>query len=89
MCSSDLAFTEVILFLAPFVIYAAYLWITRSSALDIEHWRLRRLITLAIVSVALILVSFIYFAHFEGAPPGSTYTPAHMENGQFVPGTIK
>ncbi|MGH6788634.1 MAG: DUF6111 family protein [Pseudolabrys sp.] len=83
------AFTEVILFLAPFVIYAVYLWATRSSALDVQHWPLSRLITLAIISVVLILGSFIYFAHFEGAPPGSTYTPAHMENGQFVPGTIK
>jgi len=83
------AFTEVILFLAPFVIYASYLWVTRSSALDIEHWPLPRIITLTIISIVLILGSFIYFAHFEGAPPGSTYTPAHMENGQFVPGTIK
>ena len=33
--------------------------------------------------------SFIYFAHFTGAPPGSTYVPAHIENGKFVPGQTK
>jgi hypothetical protein len=31
----------------------------------------------------------VYFAHFTGAPVGSTYIPAHMENGKFVPGTTK
>ena len=30
--------------------------------------------------------SFVVLAHFSGAPPGSTYIPAHMENGKFVPG---
>jgi hypothetical protein len=28
-------------------------------------------------------------AKFSGAPPNSTYVPAHIENGQFVPGTTK
>ena len=48
-------------------------------------------VLVASVLVALVLVvgSFIYFAHFSGAPPGSTYIPAHMENGKFVPGTTK
>ena len=27
-----------------------------------------------------------FFAQFSGAPPGSTYVPAHIENGKFVPG---
>jgi len=44
---------------------------------------------LAIVALLLVLGSFIYFAHFSGAPPGSTYVPAHMEDGKFVPGTTK
>ena len=34
-------------------------------------------------------VSFFYFAEYTGAPPGSTYIPAHLENGKFVPGTTK
>jgi hypothetical protein len=28
-------------------------------------------------------------AHFSGAPPGSTYEPAHVEDGQFVPGRTR
>ena len=33
--------------------------------------------------------SFAMFAQFSGAPPGSTYIPAHIENGKFVPGTTR
>jgi len=77
---------------------------TRMFADDEEHRRARNLPAIvaglndlklhaetAIKSGALLLVlgSFIYFAHFSGAPPGSTYVPAHMEDGKFVPGTTK
>jgi hypothetical protein len=36
-----------------------------------------------------MIASFILIAHFSGAPPGSTYVPAHMEDGRLVPGTSK
>jgi hypothetical protein len=32
---------------------------------------------------------FIVLAHFGGAPPHSTYTPAHIEDGKLVPGTTR
>jgi hypothetical protein len=32
-------------------------------------------------------MSFLFLAQFGGAPPRSTYVPAHMENGRLVPGT--
>ncbi len=82
-------FTEVVLFLAPFVLYAFFLWTTQAGVLDIKSWPIARVATLAIAALLLVLGSFIYFAHFSGAPPGSTYVPAHMEDGKFVPGTTK
>ncbi len=36
-----------------------------------------------------LVLSFILLAHFSGAPPNSTYIPAHIENGKFVPGVEK
>jgi len=81
--------TEVLLFLTPFALYAVFLWATKSGVLDLKSWPLMRVVTLAIVALLLVLGSFIYFAHFSGAPPGSTYVPAHMEDGKFVPGTTK
>jgi cytochrome c oxidase assembly factor CtaG len=81
--------TEVILFITPFVLYAAFLIATRAGVLDAEQWPLSRLAWLTIAALLLVVGSFIYFAHFTGAPVGSTYVPAHMENGKFVPGTTR
>jgi hypothetical protein len=81
--------TEIALFLAPFVLYAAFLWATRAGMLDPQHWPLARVLTLATVALVLMLGSFILFAHFGGAPVGSTYIPAHMDNGKFVPGQTR
>ena len=82
-------FTEIILFAAPFVLYAVFLWATKAGVLDPQSWPLARLAWLTIAALALMLGSFLYFAHFSGAPPGSTYVPAHMENGKFVPGQTR
>ncbi len=82
-------FTEILLFVAPFVLYAVFLWATKAGVLDVESWPSSRLAWLTIVSLALVLGSFLYFAHFSGARPGSEYVPAHLENGKFVPGITK
>ena len=82
-------FTEIALFLTPFVLYAVFLWATKAGVMDTNSWPLVRVATVAIAALALVRGSFIYFAHFSGAPPGSTYVPAHIENGKFVPGATK
>ena len=81
--------TELILFLVPFALYAVFLWATKSKILDPESWPVSRLVSLTIVAFLLMIGSFIYFAQFRGAAPGSTYVPAHIENGKFVPGRAK
>jgi lipid-A-disaccharide synthase-like uncharacterized protein len=84
-----IGFTEITLFAAPFVLYAVFLWATRTGVMDPEFWPVSRLITLAILSFALVIGSFVYFANYTGAPPGSTYVPAHIEDGKFVPGQVR
>jgi len=74
-------FTEVVLFLMPFVLYAVFLWATKAGVMDPQSWPLSRLLSLAIAALVLVVGSFIYFAHFYGVTPGSTYVPAHIENG--------
>jgi hypothetical protein len=81
--------TEIALFAAPFVLYVVFLWATRAGVMHPDSWPLSRLITLAILSFALVIGSFIYFANYTGAPPGSTYVPAHIEDGKFVPGRVR
>jgi hypothetical protein len=82
-------FSEIGLFLTPFVIYAAFLIATRAGVLDPAAWTLRRVAGLVIVSLVLVVGSFLLLAQFSGAPPGSTYVPAHVEDGKFVPGTTR
>ena len=82
------ALTEVVLFLAPFAAYAAYLWFTNTPVFDQEHWTIRVLSTLAITALTLTAGCFILLVHFSGAPVGSNYVPAHVENGKFIPGRL-
>ena len=81
--------TEVAIFLIPFAVYALFLIATRSGLLVQSSWPVQVVAKLALGSLLLVLVSFILLAHFSGAPPNSTYIPAHIENGKFVPGVEK
>jgi hypothetical protein len=52
-------------------------------------WPLYIIARLALGSLLLVIVSFILLAHFSGGAPHSTYVPAHIEDGKFVPGVEK
>ena len=83
------AFTEIGIFLIPFAVYALFLLATRSGLLAQSSWPTHVIAKLALGSLGLVIVSFVLLAHFSGAPPNSTYIPAHIENGKFVPGVEK
>jgi hypothetical protein len=78
--------TEVGIFLIPFAVYALFLISTRSGLLAQSSWPAQLIAKLVLGSLLLVVVSFILLAHFSGAPPHSTYVPAHVEDGKFVPG---
>jgi hypothetical protein len=80
---------EVALFLAPFVLYALFLWATRAGILHPDQWRPQVLAVLSLAAIVLTAVGFVLIAEYTGAPAHSTYVPAHLENGQLVPGTMK
>jgi len=81
--------TEFALFLTPFAVYAFFLWATRAGVLDPAQWTLSRIAWLSIAALLLMIGSFIVLAQWGGSPPGSTYVPAHIEDGTFVPGETK
>jgi hypothetical protein len=83
------AFTEIGIFLIPFAVYALFLVATRSGLLVQSSWPVHVIAKLALGALLLVVVSFILLAHFSGAAPNSTYIPAHIENGKFVPGVEK
>ena len=81
--------TEIALFLVPFAGYAIFLWATRAGVLAPASWPLRRLLSLTAAALVLLLGSFLVIAQFDRYDAGSTYLPAHLENGKLVPGGAK
>ena len=80
---------ELALFLAPFALYALFLWATRAGVLHPDSWPPHRLAWLTIAALVLMIASFVLVAEFAGAPPQSAYVPAHVEDGKLIPGTVK
>jgi uncharacterized protein DUF6111 len=81
--------TEIGIFLIPFAAYAVYLIATRSGVLTASSWPAHLIAKLVLGSLLLVVVSFVLLAQFSGAPPNSTYVPAHLENGRLVDGVEK
>jgi hypothetical protein len=77
---------ELGIFLIPFAVYAAFLIANRVDFMVASAWPAHIVVRLSLAAVLLVVVSFILLAHFSGAPPDSTYIPAHIENGKLVPG---
>ncbi len=83
------ALTEIGIFLIPFAVYALFLIATRSGLLVQSSWPLQVIGKLLLGALLLVIASFVLLAQFSGAPPNSTYVPAHLENGRLVPGVEK
>ena len=83
------ALTEIGIFLIPFAVYALFLISTRSGLLTSSSWPAIIVGRLLLGSLLLVILSLILLAQFSGAPPNSTYFPAHVENGRLVPGVEK
>ena len=81
--------TEIGVFLIPFAVYAIFLFATRSGVTLPASWPLDMIAKLTLAALVLVIVSFVLLAELTGAPPNSTYVPAHIENGRLVPGAEK
>jgi Family of unknown function (DUF6111) len=83
------ALTEIGIFLIPFAVYALFLVASRSRLMTRSSWPVIIIARLLVGSLLLVVLSLILLAQFTGAPPHSTYVPAHVENGRLVPGVEK
>ncbi len=81
--------TEIGIFLIPFGVYVLFLVATRSGLLVPVSWPLHLVARLTVAALVLVIASLVLLAQFSGAPPRSTYVPAHVENGRLVPGVEK
>jgi hypothetical protein len=77
-------FFETALFLLPFLVYGLLLLFRRRSMFNLQAWERAPLLSLLMVSVLCVAIGLALFAHYGGAPAGSAYIPAHMENGKLI-----
>ncbi|BAM91568.1 conserved hypothetical protein [Bradyrhizobium oligotrophicum S58] len=78
--------TEIGIFLIPFAIYVLFLFATQAGLLVPANWPLHLVAKLTVAALVLVIASLVLVAEFSGAPPRSTYVPAHVENGRLIPG---
>ncbi|MGA2054433.1 MAG: DUF6111 family protein [Bradyrhizobium sp.] len=83
------ALTEIGIFLIPFAVYALFLVGTRSELMTRSSWPVIIVGRLLVGSLLLVVLSLILLAQFSGAPPNSTYFPAHLDKGRLIPGVEK
>jgi Family of unknown function (DUF6111) len=79
---------QLLLFLLPFIGYAFYLYFSSLDPLKREAWENSPVYWLAVIGLVLTIAGFVVTATFSGAPPGATYTPAQMHEGQIEPGHL-
>ena len=77
---------ELLLFLLPFALFALWLLLARKSPLARAHWSGQ--VPWIVVAGLLRVVATLLYTGFT-APRGKAYVPAHMEDGQFVPGRLE
>jgi hypothetical protein len=75
---------EFMLFVLPFLAYAAYLLARKRNGFSLQGWERAPFLMLLALGVACVGVGLALFAHFGGVPAGSAYIPAHMENGKLI-----
>ncbi|MTI18996.1 hypothetical protein E1162_17275 [Rhodobacteraceae bacterium RKSG542] len=80
--------THGLLFLAPFIGYAIWLYIGNKARKD-KRFRDGPIAWLTISGLALVILSFSLLAYFSNSPEGSQYQPAQVIDGKFVPGGYK
>ncbi len=78
---------ELLLFLLPFALFAIWLLLRRKSPLVRAHWdgQVPWIVLAGLLAVAAALL----YAGFTAPRGKGAYVPAHMENGQFVPGRVE
>jgi hypothetical protein len=81
--------TEIGIFLIPFAVYAIFLIARRHGIFIKTSWPLPIVGRLVLAALLLVIVSLVLLANFSGAPPGTTYTPARVENGKLIRGSEK
>ena len=78
---------ELLIFLAPFLLYAVYLAIHGRRPDHGVHWD-GQTFRLTLAGIVLVILSLVATGLFSERHRGG-YVPPHLENGQVVPGRFQ
>ncbi|QXX76350.1 DUF6111 family protein [Methylovirgula sp. HY1] len=77
-----------LLFLSPFFAYAIWLVLRRHGPFSSHHWTQGTVSMLSLVGLAGAVIFMLVFGLSAKRHMGA-YVPAHIENGQIVPGRME
>lgn len=81
---------NIVFFLLPFAVYAAWLIATRRPANDPALWPLRTVGYLALAGAIVMVGALLFFLQVSRAPTDANYRPATIgEDGRIIPGTLE
>lgn len=80
-------FEELVLFLAPFALFAVYLLLRRRNPFMRQHWD-GHVSWLVIVGLLVVIGGLVYTGLVAERSMG-TYVPSHLEDGKLVPGQFR
>lgn len=78
---------ELLFFFLPFALFAVWLLLARKSPFARAHWSGR--VPWIVMAGLVFVVAALLYTGFVAPRGTGAYVPAHMENGQFVPGRIE
>jgi amino acid transporter len=82
------ALESLLLFLAPFIVYAALLLLRRNRPFSVYYWRAKTLSGLTLAGLA-VAVAGLFLIGLTAERRSGVYVPAHIENGKLVPGKLE
>ncbi len=83
------AITEILLFLAPFALFALYLRFGRGIDSLLAGWSTRSFALCTVAALLLVAASLYLFEAELRGPTQGRYVPPSWDNGILVPGHIE
>ncbi len=77
-----------LLFLSPFIVYVILLVLRRTAPFSSRHWTQGTVSMLTLAGLAAAVVFMLAYGLLAKRHMGG-YVPAHIENGQIVPGRME
>lgn len=78
---------NLLLFLAPTLLYFGYIWLTRDGAASqMGVMDDAPFVWLAAAGAALMLITLVLFENTKGGDPDQGYAPPTVKDGKLIPG---